>query len=113
MNNDIARLTIITMIRGSAASMAGGGTSVASPCTISAGSNSRAVVARSRNFSSAARRSDGIGAPSPKLSPFFLAIASWRLSHHRPKPSMISDAKMPRPGAAKGVVPKNGIGIAF
>ena len=26
---------------------------------------------------------------------------------------MISDARMPRPGAAKGVVPKNGIGIAF
>ena len=26
---------------------------------------------------------------------------------------MISEAMMPRPGAAKGVVPKNGIGIAF
>ena len=26
---------------------------------------------------------------------------------------MMSEAMMPRPGAAKGVVPKNGIGIAF
>ena len=26
---------------------------------------------------------------------------------------MMADAIMPRPGAAKGVVPKNGIGIAF
>ena len=26
---------------------------------------------------------------------------------------MISDATMPRPGAAKGVVPKKGIGMAF
>ena len=26
---------------------------------------------------------------------------------------MIAEAMMPRPGAAKGVVPKNGIGIAF
>ncbi len=26
---------------------------------------------------------------------------------------MIADAMMPRPGAANGVVPKNGIGIAF
>ena len=30
-----------------------------------------------------------------------------------PKPSMISDARTPSPGAANGVVPKNGIGIAF
>jgi len=26
---------------------------------------------------------------------------------------MIAEAMMPRPGAANGVVPKNGIGIAF
>ena len=26
---------------------------------------------------------------------------------------MMAEAMMPRPGAAKGVVPKNGIGIAF
>ena len=26
---------------------------------------------------------------------------------------MMSEAMMPRPGAAKGVVPKNGIGMAF
>jgi hypothetical protein len=30
-----------------------------------------------------------------------------------PNPSMTADAIMPRPGAANGVVPKNGIGIAF
>ena len=30
-----------------------------------------------------------------------------------PKPSMTAEAMIPRPGAAKGVVPKNGIGIAF
>ena len=36
-----------------------------------------------------------------------------RLSHHSPKPSMIAAATMPRPGAAKGVVPKKGMGIAF
>ena len=36
-----------------------------------------------------------------------------RPSHHRPKPSMMAAAMMPRPGAAKGVVPKNGIGMAF
>src|SRR6202035_3205402 len=32
INNDIARLTTITMMRGSAASIAGGGTSLAAPC---------------------------------------------------------------------------------
>lgn len=35
------------------------------------------------------------------------------MSHHKPKKSMIAAAITPRPGAAKGVVPKNGIGIAF
>jgi hypothetical protein len=39
--------------------------------------------------------------------------ASSRCNHHKPKPSMIADARAPRPGAAKGVVPKKGIGIAF
>ena len=30
-----------------------------------------------------------------------------------PKANMTSEAMMPRPGAANGVVPKNGIGMAF
>src|SRR5262245_35555073 len=34
-------------------------------------------------------------------------------NHHGPKPSMMADAITPRPSAADGVVPKNGIGIAF
>src|SRR6516162_9530788 len=38
---------------------------------------------------------------------------SARASHHNPKPSIIAAAMMPRPGAANGVVPKNGIGMAF
>ena len=41
------------------------------------------------------------------------AAASSRCSHHRPKPSMISEARTPRPGAANGVVPKKGIGMVF
>ncbi len=53
------------------------------------------------------------GAPSPKPSPFFFAAASSRASHHRPKPSMMSEASTPRPGAAKGVVPKKGMGMVF
>jgi hypothetical protein len=36
-----------------------------------------------------------------------------RLSHQRPSPNIMAEAMTPRPGAAKGVVPKNGIGIAF
>ena len=83
------------------------------PCAISAGSNSRAVVARSRSFSSSARLSDGGVAPSPKPSPLLFASASSRASHQKPKPSMISDARTPSPGAAKGVVPKKGIGMVF
>jgi hypothetical protein len=35
------------------------------------------------------------------------------IEQQRPKASMMIEAMMPRPGAAKGVVPKNGIGIAF
>ncbi len=30
-----------------------------------------------------------------------------------PNASMMAEAMMPRPGAANGVVPKNGIGMAF
>src|SRR5262249_15926333 len=46
-------------------------------------------------------------------SPFLFAADSSRASHHRPNPSMIADASTPSPGAANGVVPKNGIGMVF
>src|SRR5262249_10978823 len=42
-----------------------------------------------------------------------LAAVSARLSHHRPKANMTTEAMLPRPGEANGVVPKKGIGIAF
>ncbi len=35
------------------------------------------------------------------------------LSHRTPPPNMIAAAIRPMTGAAKGVVPKNGIGMAF
>ena len=49
--------------------------------------------------------------PMPRNLP--RALASARRSHHMPKPSMIAEAITPSPGAAKAVVPKKGIGIAF
>ena len=49
----------------------------------------------------------------PKPSPAARARRSARASHHSPKPSITAEAMMPSPGAANGVVPKNGIGIAF
>ena len=58
-----------------------------------------------RRLPSAGRRHS----PRPALR----AAASARCSHHMPKASMMTEAMMPRPGAANGVVPKNGIGIAF
>ena len=64
-------------------------------------------------FHPAARSAALAGAP--RRSPRRRAApgASSRFSHHMPKPSMMSEAMMPRPGAAKGVVPKNGMGMAF
>ena len=50
---------------------------------------------------------------APKPSPAVRAAPSARRSHHSPNPSMTTDAMMPRPGAANGVVPKKGMGIAF
>jgi hypothetical protein len=41
------------------------------------------------------------------------ALPSARASHHIPNPNITIAAMIPKPGAAKGVVPKNGIGIAF
>jgi hypothetical protein len=82
------------------------------PCSTSAGSNSCDAVARSRTTGScAAREAESIGPAKP--SPARRAADSPRASHHSPKPSMMAAAMKPRPGAANGVVPKNGIGIAF
>src|SRR5262249_61915940 len=55
----------------------------------------------------------GLAAAALSPAPAGRATFSARLSHHRPKVSIMIEAMMPRPGAAKGVVPKNGIGIAF
>ena len=56
---------------------------------------------------------DGYRGAPPKPSPLRRAAVSACRSHHSPKASMIAEAMIPRPGAASGVVPKNGIGIAF
>ncbi len=111
--SDRTRLTRMTTTIGAPAAAIDGGAGAAVPWTISAGSNSRAVVARSRRVSSPARTSAERGAPSPKPSPLLFAAASSRASHHMPNASMIIEASTPSPGAAKGVVPKNGIGIVF
>src|SRR5262249_37611204 len=52
--SDIKRLTATTTTSGNAASQTGGGEPLSCPCLISAGSNSRAVVARSRISSASA-----------------------------------------------------------
>ena len=73
---------------------------------------SREAVARSRTtVSCAASVADVMGPPKP--SPARRAAASERVNHHSPKPNMMPAAMNPSPGAANGVVPKNGIGIAF
>ena len=110
-NSDIRRLTATTMTSGSAASAIGGPTSLGRPWIASGGSNVLAVVARSRTTRSSAAFSCGTSAPYP--SPLARALRSARPSHHMPKPNMTIAAINPSPGAAKGVVPKNGIGIAF
>jgi len=73
----------------------------------------REALARSRTKVSwaAAPAVDASGPAKP--SPLRRATFSARDSHHIPKPSMMPAAMKPRPGAANGVVPKNGIGIAF
>ncbi len=113
MNCDISRLTRTTVISGSTAIRIEGRDGAAAPRAISAGSNSRAVVASSRTVrSSDAARAAPLASP---LNPSPARCARpWRsLSHHMPKPNITSAATIPRPGAANGVVPKNGIGIAF
>ena len=66
-------------------------------------SNSPETVVSSRSFSSTG---EGRAAALPKPSPAARALASARASHHRPKASVMSEAMMPMPGAAKVVVPK-------
>ena len=80
---------------------------------ISAGSNVAAVVGALADERIVRRRvgGDRLGRRSPR--PRAAPRASARASHHRPKPSMMTEAMMPSPGAANGVVPKNGMGIAF
>ena len=102
----------MTTMRGRAASAMGGGILLSWPWAISAGSKLCATVARSRTSSSSATAA-GTSGSCPKPMPALRAADSARASHHSPKPSMIAAAITPRPGAAKGVVPKNGIGIAF
>src|SRR5271165_4061763 len=66
-----------------------------------------------RTVSSSAASSTGVGEARPKPSPPRRAALSARPSHHKPNASMMTEAMLPRPGAANGVVPKNGIGIAL
>src|SRR6516165_1841171 len=114
MINDVTMLTAITTTRGIAAVIADGAALANCPLSSSAGSNSCAVVARSR---ATLTRSTSFDCAESLLSskpwPKCRALASARFSHHMPKPNMMADATIPRPGAANGVVPKNGIGIAF
>src|SRR5215467_10082544 len=59
--NDMIRLTNTTVTRGSAANPNGGGTAACAPLAISAGSNSRVVVARSRTMASSAAGAGSAG----------------------------------------------------
>ena len=90
-----------------------GGTSARAARWISTGSNACAVVVRSRTIGSSAAASTGTDEALPKPSPRRRAAAAARSSHHSPKLSIMAAAITPSPGAAKAVVPKNGIGIAF
>ena len=72
----------------------------------------RSLHARDDEIVDWERRRKPISGPRG-LRPWLRALASARASHQRPNPSMTAEAMTPRPGAANGVVPKNGIGIAF
>src|SRR5262249_39222223 len=69
ITSDISRLTTTTTTSGEAARTADGNVALAAPCRISAGSNSRAVVARSRTVRSSAAVAAPAGASAPKPSP--------------------------------------------
>ena len=112
---DIARLTTITTASGSTAMKMPGNSVLRWPCSASAGSKLCAAVARSRTTVSWDATDALISASKgpPKPSPAPRAAFSARASHHSPKPSITADAMSPSPGAAKAVVPKKGIGMAF
>src|ERR1700752_4821675 len=59
--NDMIKLTNTTVTSGSAASANDGGAGACAPLALSPGSNSRAVVARSRTISSAAAGAGSVG----------------------------------------------------
>jgi hypothetical protein len=100
--SDIVRFTAITTMSGSNATMVPGSCALCAPRSASAGSNSRAVDARSRTtLSCAASEAEARGPPKP--SPARRAAASERFNHHMPKANMIPAATMPSPGAANGV----------
>ena len=115
MPSVIVRLTAITTISGSSAMPMLGNCSLWAPCSSSAGSKPFEAVARSRITGSctASVTDETSAAGPPKPSPASRARPSARFSHHMPNVNMIAAAMKPSPGAANGVVPKNGIGIAF
>ncbi len=100
------------MISGNAAISTPGSSGLWWPRLISAGSKALELVARSRTTGLSQAASTALPT-SPKPSPASRALRSARISHHMPKPNMMADAMRPSPGAANGVVPKKGIGIAF
>ena len=109
----ITRLTATTTTSGNAAAHTAGSSALRFPWPISCGSNSCEATARSRTSASSAAFSCVAAETSSYPTPARRAPASARPSHHMPNPIMMSEAITPKPGAAKGVVPKNGMGIAF
>ena len=112
ITNDMSRFTITSTASGNIATATLGSCGLCEPCLTSAGSKASEVVARSRTIGSSIAASI-LTFNVPKPSPRALASFCARSSHHMPKPNMTAEAMMPRPGAAKGVVPKKGIGMAF
>ena len=90
-----------------------GGSGASSARWISAGSNSRDATARSRTTGRPRRHRPHRAARCRSPRRARRAAASCRRSHQSPMASMTADATTPRPGAAKGVVPKKGIGMVF
>ena len=115
ITNAMRKLATTTTASGRTATTGEGPSRAGSERSISAGSNSRASVTISRSHSStgvALPVAGSIATPGGRAVRARSA-ASRRASHQRPKPSITAAANTPRPGAAKGVVPSTGIGIAF